>query len=261
MLGQMSRNDALRAWARALEAIKIMEEKPDATLSSLVNDLADIYDVNLALIGEHDHLSYRDVAERSNRYARWALAQGLAAGDVVCLLMPNCPDYTAVWLGLTQVGCVVALINTNLVGDALVHCICAAESTTLIVATSFLPSVSAIMARLPIATRYWVHGEGDPMALPRIDIEISQYDATAPQIAITRKPVSQDTALLIYTSGTTGLPKAAKVTHGRLVEWSYWFAGMMDVRPDNRMYISLPMYHSIGGVVATGSMLVREDLS
>ena len=257
MLNQMSQNGAARAWVRALEAIKIMEEKPDATLSSLFNDLADIYGVNLALIGEHDQLNYRQLAERSNRYAHWALAQGLADGDAVCLLMPNCPDYTAAWLGLTQVGCVVALINTNLVGDALVHCICAAASTALIVAASLLPSVSAIMARLPIATRYWVHGEGHPMALPRIDHEISRYSVTAPEISDARKPVSQDTALLIYTSGTTGLPKAAKVTHGRLVEWSYWFAGMTDVHPGDRMYLCLPMYHSVGGVVAIGSMLVR----
>jgi len=257
MLDQVSRSEALKAWVRALDAIKIMEEKPDATLSSLFNDLADIYGVNLALIGEHDKLSYRDVAERSNRYAHWALANGLGAGDVVCLLMPNCPDYTAVWLGLTQVGCVVALINTNLVGDALVHCICAVESTTLIVAASLLPSVSAIMARLPVATRYWAHGEGEPVAFSRIDLEIAQYSVAAPEISDARKPVSRDTALLIYTSGTTGLPKAAKVTHGRLVEWSYWFSGMMDVRPNDRMYLCLPMYHSIGGVVAIGSMLVR----
>jgi fatty-acyl-CoA synthase len=65
-----------------------------------------------------------------------------------------------------------------------------------------------------------------------------------------------DRALLIYTSGTTGLPKAANVSHGRILEWSYWFAGMMDAQPDDRLYNCLPMYHSTGGVVAIGSMLV-----
>jgi fatty-acyl-CoA synthase len=42
----------------------------------------------------------------------------------------------------------------------------------------------------------------------------------------------------------------------RLMQWSHWFAGMMDTRPSDRMYNCLPMYHSIGGVVATGAMLV-----
>ena len=65
-----------------------------------------------------------------------------------------------------------------------------------------------------------------------------------------------DDALLIYTSGTTGLPKAAKVSHYKIVYWSDWFAGMMNVRGEDRMYNCLPMYHSVGGVVAIGAMLV-----
>ena len=37
-----------------------------------------------------------------------------------------------------------------------------------------------------------------------------------------------DRALTIYTSGTTGLPKAANVSHRRLMQWSFWFAGLMN---------------------------------
>ena len=41
------------------------------------------------------------------------------------------------------------------------------------------------------------------------------------------------------------------------MQWSLWFAGLMDIGPDDRMYDCLPMYHSVGGVVATGALLVR----
>jgi fatty-acyl-CoA synthase len=77
-----------------------------------------------------------------------------------------------------------------------------------------------------------------------------------------------DRALLIFTSGTTGLPKAANVNHRRLLQWSFWFAGLMNTGPGDRMYDCLPMYHSVGGVVATGavlahggSVLIREKFS
>jgi fatty-acyl-CoA synthase len=63
-------------------------------------------------------------------------------------------------------------------------------------------------------------------------------------------------ALLIYTSGTTGMPKAAHVSHFRILQWSYWFAGLTDAQPSDRMYDCLPLYHSVGGVVATGAMLI-----
>jgi fatty-acyl-CoA synthase len=71
-----------------------------------------------------------------------------------------------------------------------------------------------------------------------------------------RAPTLSERALCIYTSGTTGLPKAANVSHYRLMQWSHWFAGLMDTQPADRMYNCLPMYHSVGGVVATGATLV-----
>ena len=65
-----------------------------------------------------------------------------------------------------------------------------------------------------------------------------------------------DPALLIYTSGTTGLPKAAFVSHHRVMMWTHWFAGMMNAGPEDRLYNCLPMYHSVGGVVASGAVLL-----
>ena len=40
------------------------------------------------------------------------------------------------------------------------------------------------------------------------------------------------------------MPKAANVSHSRLMQWSFWFAGLMNTGPDDRMYNCLPMYHS-----------------
>jgi fatty-acyl-CoA synthase len=41
------------------------------------------------------------------------------------------------------------------------------------------------------------------------------------------------------------------------MQWSHWFAGMMDTRASDRTYNCLPMFHSIGGIVATGATLVN----
>jgi len=66
-----------------------------------------------------------------------------------------------------------------------------------------------------------------------------------------------DRALRIFTSGTTGLPKAAEVSHRRIVAWSHWFAGLAGLSADDRHYNCLPMHHSVGGVVAMGAPLVN----
>src|SRR5262249_1530604 len=66
-------------------------------------------------------VSYRALDEGANRYAQWAMSIGLRKGDVVALLMENCPEYLMAWLGLTKAGVITALINTHLQGTPLAH--------------------------------------------------------------------------------------------------------------------------------------------
>src|SRR6185312_2866717 len=125
--------NATQAWIRALSAVKILDQAPTVTLPALLDGLAGTHGDRIALLGEGREFSYRTLAARANRIARWAVAQGFAKGEVVALLMPNCPDYVATWLGLTRAGCVVALINTNHVADALLHSLRVARATRIIV--------------------------------------------------------------------------------------------------------------------------------
>src|SRR5271168_2422539 len=68
-------------------------------------------------------LNYGEMDALANRYAHWALSAGLHRGDVVAILLPNRLDYLSVWFGLSKVGVVAALINNQLGGDALAHCL------------------------------------------------------------------------------------------------------------------------------------------
>src|SRR5215469_12192521 len=118
-----TRSSSAKAWLRALERTAPISQNPRQTLPILIASLAENFGSAPALIGEPGCLTYEGLAKRSNQYARWALRQGIAKDDVVCLMMPNCPEYMAVWLGITRVRAIVSLINTNLTGDALVHAI------------------------------------------------------------------------------------------------------------------------------------------
>jgi fatty-acyl-CoA synthase len=237
-----------KAWLRALEMTAPIAANPTRTLPAMLDALAARHGDAPALISERETLSYRALAARANRYARWALAQNLAKGETVGLLMPNRPDYMAAWLGITRVGGVVALLNTNLTGRALAHCIDIAAPRHLIVAAELSASLSAAQPHLTARPAFWAHDD--------IDRDLQRH-ADGPLDASEQRAVTiDDKALLIYTSGTTGLPKAANISHARVLTWSLWFAGMMGTRPDDRMYDCLPMYHSVGGVVATGALLV-----
>ena len=169
--------------------------------------------------------------------------------------MPNRPEYLAIWLGITQVGGIVALLNTNLTGAALAHCIAVAAPSHVIVASELAQAFRSAAPLLAISPKIWLHGGSDATAT-QIDAAIDAQDGDALSDVEARVVRHADRALCIYTSGTTGMPKAANVSHHRIMMWSHWFAGLADIRPDDRMYDCLPLYHSVGGIVATGAALV-----
>jgi fatty-acyl-CoA synthase len=262
-----AKSSSTKAWLRALELTTPIASNQNRIFPNVIEEAAARLGAAPALLSDRESLTYRSLAERANQYARWALGQGLAKGDVVCLMMSNRPEYIATWLGITSVGVIVSLLNTNLAGPSLAHCICAVSPRHIIVATEFVETLTAAVPLLGPPPAIWVHGPENAV-FPRIDLDILRYSNETLRRE-ERRPVSiDDRALYIYTSGTTGLPKAANVSHARVMQWSHWFAGMMEVQPFDRMYNCLPMYHSVGGVqapgallVAGGSVVVREKFS
>jgi fatty-acyl-CoA synthase len=244
-----------QAWLRALQKTAPIAGAPLRIFPAVIEELADAHGEATALLSGEESLSYGALAARSNQYARWALAQGIAKGDAVALLMPNRPEYMAIWLGITSVGGIVSLLNTNLLGPSLAHCVDIVAPRRIIVAAALAGALAAAVPDAVRAQKIWVHGPGHD-GFPRVDIEAGRQAGDRLGGAERRPLTIEDRALYIYTSGTTGLPKAAKISHFRLMQWSHWFAGMMDVGPGDRMYNCLPMYHSVGGVLATGAMLV-----
>ena len=101
----------------------------------------------------------------------------------------------------------------------------------------------------------WPHSGGDEAR--RVDLALSAFVGAPLDDGERRATTLSDRALLIFTSGTTGLPKAAAVSHHRVVAWSHWFAGLADMRADDRLYDCLPLCHSVGGVAALPAALVN----
>lgn len=258
---------AANAWLRALERTASIARNRERVLSTVMGELAERCGDAPALLSDRESLTYRELAGRANQYARWALNHGVATGDVVCLLMTNRPEYFALWLGITSVGGVVALLNTNLVGPSMAHCINVVRPKHLVASEEFVDGLMTALPGLKESPKIWTHGTSYG-SFPRIDVDSEKQSGEKLGNSERRTPSIEDRALFIFTSGTTGLPKAVNVSHARVLQWSLWFAGMMGMQPADRMYSCLPMYHSIGGVLvpgavltAGGSVVIREKFS
>ncbi|UWZ83708.1 long-chain-acyl-CoA synthetase [Occallatibacter riparius] len=254
------------AWLRALELTAASARTPHRLLFDVIEELASRCGDAAALLSDRECFDFRGLYKRASLYCCWALEQGIGRGEVVGLLMTNRPEYFALWVGITAAGGIVALLNTNLVGASLAHCINVVRPKHIIVEDEFAESFGTALPEVSGETEIWIHG-ADVAPFRRID---TCLESLAPISDSMERPrlSFEDLALYIYTSGTSGLPKAARLSHGRILQWAYWFAGMLDIRGEDRMYDCLPMYHSIGGVLAPaatlvsgGSVVVRDRFS
>src|SRR5215475_4662243 len=74
---------------------RLRHTKPDShrPITEIVEDWGRNRPDNIALLYQDQTHSYAELNAYANRYARWALAQGVKKGDVVVLLMENRPEY------------------------------------------------------------------------------------------------------------------------------------------------------------------------
>ena len=144
---------------RALKWTTPIAKNPTRVFPVVIEELAAKYGDAPALLSDRERFTYRTLFEQSNRYARWALRERLAKGDTVCLLMPNRPEYMAAWIGITRVGGVVALINTNLVGPSLAYCLDIVGPKHIIVAAELSGAFANAQPTLKNAATVWSHGD------------------------------------------------------------------------------------------------------
>ena len=245
--------------------------KPNATRSivDIVEEQARRRPGNIAIYCQDQSLTYAGLDARANRYAHWAIAQGIGRGSAVALLMENRPDYICAWLGLFKAGAQVALINTNLTGSGLAHSIAISGAKHAIVGAELADVFRA--APFEAAPTLWVEGRaavqepvqwtgesGERRELGRAagDNDLSAALAGMPDTSPGKQARAgitlKERAFFIYTSGTTGLPKAANFSHMRMLFMMSGFVGALRPRETDRIYDPLPLYHSTGGVCAVG---------
>ena len=191
-----------------------------------------------ALTCEGRDLTYSAMDALANRYAHWARAQGMRRGDVVAVVLPNRIDYAPLWLGLTKVGVVSALVNNHLTGQPLAHCLAVAGAEHIVVDETTAKAATAALARMAKAPVVWTLGV--PNGQERdLATALKSASGVRPDRTVRGGMTAKDVALYVFTCGTTGLPKAARITHMRVQLYMRGFAGSTGAKSE-RPYLLRP---------------------
>ncbi|XP_011494913.1 PREDICTED: long-chain fatty acid transport protein 4 isoform X2 [Ceratosolen solmsi marchali] len=250
---------AICRYSRLLWAIKDHEKKH--------RSVADVFQQHVAhnpnkpcLIFEDQEWTFQQIEDYSNKVAYVFKTHGYKKGDAIALLLENRPEYIAIWLGLSKLGIITPLINTNLRKSSLLHSITVAECQALIYGFDLAEAVKDIAPSLD--SKLSLYRLSDDVNTPKDELEakeLGHFLADAPSMppVVKDKGCYSDKLMYIYTSGTTGLPKAAVITNSRfmfIASGIYYLAGFHN---SDRFYTPLPLYHTAGGVMSVGQSLLH----
>ncbi|SEE08811.1 citronellyl-CoA synthetase [Pseudomonas frederiksbergensis] len=216
-----------------------------------------------ALLQGEVALAYAQVNQWANRIAHHLIAQGIRKGDVVAVFIENRPELLVTILAVAKVGAISALLNTSQTRDTLAHSLNLVAPAAIIVGEELVPAFSAVRERVSIeAARTWFVADRDTFSHPGIapdgfiNLMTASADSSSANPASSQQVFFDDPCFYIYTSGTTGLPKAGVFKHGRWMRSSASFGLIaLNMRPEDVVYCTLPLYHATGLCVCWGSAI------
>jgi long-chain acyl-CoA synthetase len=228
-------------------------EYPPAVCPDLLRQAARDYPESEALNFYGNPVTYSVFYSYAARFAAALVDLGVAQGDRVALVGPNCPQWEIAWFGVLMAGAVVVQTNpmyrdrelTSLFNDSgaqtvvayqplvpLVLAVKPATAVTRVISFDFVPAFQPGDGGVEVFEQ--LIAQSPNRQLPRVDPE--------------------DLAVLQYTGGTTGEPKGVMLTHANLVANTFQaLAVMTPLAPrkgEEVMLTVLPLFHVYGMTAA-----------
>ncbi len=197
-------------------------------------------------------LTYREIKQRTDRLASALRRLGIAKGDRVAIMLPNCPQYIVSAFAILRLGGVVVNINPTYTARELQNVATDSGARVLITLNQLATLALEIRATSDIEqiiVTSLAEYSAEAAAPPRVADTLSFADLTGtddgrdlPLVAI----APDDLAVLQYTGGTTGTPKGAMLTHGNIfanvVQTETWHYRQYH-RGEGRYLLVIPYFH------------------
>jgi carnitine-CoA ligase len=188
-------------------------------------------------------LTYAEFDAEVNRFANGLLGAGVKLGEMVGVMLPNCPEFALLWLALLRIGAVEAPINTAFRGAGLAHLLDLCGCRLLVIDESYLPALEEIRSGLAKLER----------VVTRAELSHLRGAPEDPGIRVREEDVAQ----LFFTSGTTGRSKACLFDHRYAVRQAELFVAGWRIDPTDVLYNPFPLFHIDASVLTLAPAIVR----
>jgi len=238
-------------------------------LTRLAGDLAD----NEALVHQERgwRLTFAQLEKEVCLIARGLLAIGVRPGERVAVWATNVPEWIVLQFALAKIGAVLVTVNTSLRASEVEYLLKQCEAETIVTIHGFR-DVDYIKALNDISAFDWlkrvvyIGADEVPGALRYDELKTRAESVSVQTLAECESRVQLDDVInMQYTSGTTGFPKGVMLSSRNIVNNGYWLAEGLAYTPDDRLCLSVPLFHCFGCVIGVlgsythGACLVVVD--
>ena len=202
-----------------------------------------------ALVVDGLHLTWRELYTAATRRAAGLRKRGIASGERVALFMGNCGEFVIATYACAWIGAVLVPINAR-ARTAEVQYILQDSGASVLLCSSDLAQGVPVAGAVPGLRHRFVAGPAPGAPFESFSVLMQESPLAT---AATR--LEEDLAALLYTSGTTGQPKGAMLSHLNIVHSAMHFASTMQLTPQDRSLLAVPMNHVTGLVGQLYTML------
>ena len=211
-----------------------------------------LLDQQAARYGETPFVTFRDIdysfAEidaMSRRAAAGLAAQGIGKGDRVALMLDNCVEYLALWLGLSRLGAVEVPVNTGHRGTVLAHMLRLSQARLVVIEAGLVPALEEVATELNRPPRMVVRGAAHVETAVPLETLMATQDSP-PEIAV----AAGDPYAIMFTSGTTGVSKGALMPQGYALNAARQICEATGYSEADCLYNALPLFHGNAQVLS-----------
>ena len=187
-------------------------------------------------------VTYAQLAETTNRTARYLRELGAEPGQRIAVQLPKCLPFIYLHLASLQIGAIFLPLNPAYPAAELQYFLADSGASLLIADQSAQASIESIAPDLPDLRRTLYIDPADSWASRVAGFPPGRDDSLPGE--------PNQVAMMLYTSGTTSRPKGALITHGNLSANIEALHAAWGWRNDDRLLHGLPIFHVHGLVVA-----------
>ncbi len=213
-------------------------------------NLARLGEESVERFGEYVSLAFEDreytnveQQRAAGRLAHALTRLGVAEGDRVVVMLPNCPEVLQAYAAILKAGAIIVPVVFLLSADEVRHILADCEARVVITSEALADKVEGWPGT--------VISVGGGRGLGYEDLLAAERDGFT-----TRERADGDLAVILYTAGTTGRPKGVALSHGNLAANARAAASLYELDRTQWALAVLPLSHSFGLTVMNAGNLL-----